>query len=649
MGIKLYQTLKTWFVEDFKPEDKLPTEHEIMERFQVGRGTVRSSLKELVREGIIERSAGKGTFLKRDFLIRLKNYKVGILLSNREFSGSDTWEYTWHNHMEMLNGVMKEALDKNISLEMIPEGAITPALNSSFDGFISFRFIDSKRLKMLEKPVVPLHYELDLAGGLAGITDHLVSQGFSRPAYIGTLQKDRAGMINRFLIERGLPPMNRESIIECSGTVQDGYNACTALMTGSNRPDVLICSTDLRALGALSFLKERGIDVPGEMGIIGFDGIHEAAHCHPGLSTWAFPWQDLGRIAVKEIRCSLDGLAPPLYKPLSGHFIQRESSSAPPVLPDRNTDQKQLSQYLKMEEKNRGLESALEELYKWSLHAGYLRRDLLETDEKRTVYDLERDIHFTFRINNSGSRNNTGTDQYLRDHNILLDNGEEYSVRLAPHSSLPRHYLLINKKAASRDSDKTFPATILTDGLELLKKLPSYTVYSSSDLNASFQGIRDHELPLMKAASSPGNRRWQETITGELLNYPLPVLRLSGNSTEKLIRKGESLTRRWREMTPGNTTDILLWQKNNLFWMALILKNTECKIPDTLRKIKNNPVGVQEAAGEWIFSLPKEQDEYLNKQGKAKSIIFEIYTGISPVDMNKTDELETLFSKLWEE
>jgi len=71
----LYKQLKSKILasinnKTFKPGDKLPTEIELSEHYQVSRVTVRTAMEELVAEGYIVRYPGKGTFIAKEKLIK---------------------------------------------------------------------------------------------------------------------------------------------------------------------------------------------------------------------------------------------------------------------------------------------------------------------------------------------------------------------------------------------------------------------------------------------------------------------------------------------------------------------------------------------------------------------------------------------------
>ncbi len=82
-----FTPLYRWLVETlrdeiargvYKPGDALPTEHELIERYNLSSTTVARAMTDLAREGWVYRKAGKGTFVKRDKLeerlVRLKSF-----------------------------------------------------------------------------------------------------------------------------------------------------------------------------------------------------------------------------------------------------------------------------------------------------------------------------------------------------------------------------------------------------------------------------------------------------------------------------------------------------------------------------------------------------------------------------------------------
>ena len=56
-------------------------------------------------------------------------------------------------------------------------------------------------------------------------------------------------------------------------------------MLAGEAPDGLFFACDAMALGALDYLAQRGVDVPVDLGVVGFDGLGSGAHSHPPLTT----------------------------------------------------------------------------------------------------------------------------------------------------------------------------------------------------------------------------------------------------------------------------------------------------------------------------------------------------------------------------
>jgi len=69
----------------------------------------------------------------------------------------------------------------------------------------------------------------------------------------------------------------------------------------------VFCHSDVMALGALSYAKRRGLNVPKDLSIIGFDNISLSEFCDPPLTTVAQPRYDIGREAMLLLLDQLNG------------------------------------------------------------------------------------------------------------------------------------------------------------------------------------------------------------------------------------------------------------------------------------------------------------------------------------------------------
>jgi LacI family transcriptional regulator len=72
-------------------------------------------------------------------------------------------------------------------------------------------------------------------------------------------------------------------------------------------PDAVICYDDKLALSLLDSLRATDVDVPGDMALMGFDGIPPARQSRPRLTTVDVPSIDIGRRAVEMLLAARDG------------------------------------------------------------------------------------------------------------------------------------------------------------------------------------------------------------------------------------------------------------------------------------------------------------------------------------------------------
>ena len=88
---------------------------------------------------------------------------------------------------------------------------------------------------------------------------------------------------------------------------------------------------DLMALGVLSRLADRGVAVPQEMSVVGFDNLLYAAVCAPPLTTVAMPMEAGGRAAVDLLLAGIDGSddgGAGTFRELTTNLIVRATTAA---------------------------------------------------------------------------------------------------------------------------------------------------------------------------------------------------------------------------------------------------------------------------------------------------------------------------------
>ncbi len=90
-------------------------------------------------------------------------------------------------------------------------------------------------------------------------------------------------------------------------TYAAGASALEQLLSLPKPPTAVFCHSDVMALGALSYAKRRGLKVPNDLSIIGFDNISLAEFCDPPLTTVAQPRFDIGREAMLLLLEQLQG------------------------------------------------------------------------------------------------------------------------------------------------------------------------------------------------------------------------------------------------------------------------------------------------------------------------------------------------------
>ena len=78
------------------------------------------------------------------------------------------------------------------------------------------------------------------------------------------------------------------------------------LLSTPGRPTAIFAANDLSAIGILDVAQQLGIDVPGDLSVVGFDDIPESAQATPPLTTVRQPIQEMGASAIRLLLSLID-------------------------------------------------------------------------------------------------------------------------------------------------------------------------------------------------------------------------------------------------------------------------------------------------------------------------------------------------------
>ena len=163
---------------------------------------------------------------------------------------------------------------------------------------------------------------------------HLAELGHKRIGLIygRSVQRSNPPMRTGYLrmMDRCGLPVDDRLVIDGSYTIESGYECMQSLLDVQPRPTAVSAANDLVAIGAMRAAKDRGLGVPEEVSVVGFDDIAVGEVSDPPLTTVHVPKYELGREAASLLirRLKGDDVAQE-HIVLDHTFVIRGSTAAP--------------------------------------------------------------------------------------------------------------------------------------------------------------------------------------------------------------------------------------------------------------------------------------------------------------------------------
>lgn len=174
---------------------------------------------------------------------------------------------------------------------------------------------------------------IDNVSASCAATQHLIQLGHKRIAYIGDqfgfesnaerllgYRQALAGARLRFL---------SELVMRGDGKAEGGMEAMSKLLSLPKPPTAVFCYNDMSAIGAMRVAHDRGLSVPGDVSVVGFDDLSIASFTWPLLTTIRQPKSQMGRLAMETLLQLLSGAPAQNSIKLKGELVVRKSTAPP--------------------------------------------------------------------------------------------------------------------------------------------------------------------------------------------------------------------------------------------------------------------------------------------------------------------------------
>ncbi len=181
--------------------------------------------------------------------------------------------------------------------------------------------------------------ELDFTHGMQIILEYLISLRHSRIAYLSCYDEQGSGdrrlpAFKKYmkellgeekpLIQMGKPPY--------ASNIEQGYQLMTELLGRTQDFTAVVCTNDLMAYGAMRALRERGIDIPGRVSVVGIDDIMFSRAFYPALTTLSHCCQEYGKRIFEILLANIEDKSCVTRDIIEPKLVIRNSTALAPEL-----------------------------------------------------------------------------------------------------------------------------------------------------------------------------------------------------------------------------------------------------------------------------------------------------------------------------
>ncbi|WP_283586141.1 GntR family transcriptional regulator [Limosilactobacillus ingluviei] len=317
----------------YQPGDKLPTESDLMDKYQVSRYTIRRAVGELQNAHYIYRIQGGGMYVddwqRNKNKPVINNKMIGVVTTHLAdyifpsiISGIDrtisAQGYSMivsntHNNRQKEQQSLQQMLDNQVAgLIIEPTQSALPEPNIELYKKIEEAKIPTLFINAHYSQIQAPHLEVDDIVAEEKVVNYLIEQGHQR--ILGIFQVDDMqgtkrlrGFMNAYMQHPEISYMAQTVMYQSDQDMTKIFQRVSEIMDHKERPTAIVCYNDELAIQIVDVIRAMGLQVPENVSIVGFDDYVLGRFIDPSLSTIAHPKEKMGIDAGNMIMRLING------------------------------------------------------------------------------------------------------------------------------------------------------------------------------------------------------------------------------------------------------------------------------------------------------------------------------------------------------
>ncbi|NLX36897.1 MAG: GntR family transcriptional regulator [Chloroflexi bacterium] len=324
---------------------KLPSERELCAEYDVSQITVRRALRELTHDGRVYSRHGLGWFVAepqdRDEML----HEVALVLPQLDRFAADLVERlapllrrrgaalrlhfgaTEEEHASALLRAQHSGAEVILDLVAGPEQGLAQSYARCLRELSAPVLFVMREVPNLRRPAVVLDEE----GAVLRLTEHVLSLGHERAAYVGSDPTSLGGWLRYSGFAGALWGKGHELpldwVFDFETGEQDEEQRLVEVFGQSYRPTVVVCSSDLYAARTMNVLDQAGLQCPNDVAVVGLGDFEFAPWLPSPLTTYAFDVEGFVEAAAARTQDLILGRTADSIK-IGGRLVVRQSCGA---------------------------------------------------------------------------------------------------------------------------------------------------------------------------------------------------------------------------------------------------------------------------------------------------------------------------------